>query len=73
MGAAISLRFASQFPEMVERLVMVDTAGVLHRSVFVRHMTQMPDRYEWLARYQQQFDFVDTAVSRFNRFIDRII
>lgn len=72
MGAAISLRFASQFPEMVERLVMVDTAGVLHRSVFVRYMTQMPDRYEWLARYQQQFDFVDTAVSRFNRFIDRV-
>ncbi|MEP1448054.1 MAG: alpha/beta hydrolase [Paraglaciecola sp.] len=72
MGGAISLRFASEFPEMVERLVMVDTAGVLHRSVFVRHMTQMPDRYEWLAKYQQQFDFVDTAVSRFNRFIDRV-
>jgi pimeloyl-ACP methyl ester carboxylesterase len=72
MGGAISLRFASEFPNMVERLIMVDTAGVLHRSVFVRHMTQMPDRYEWLAKYQQRFNFIDTAVSRFNRFINRV-
>tara|TARA_R110002167_G_scaffold66552_3_gene188327 strand:+ start:926 stop:2356 length:1431 start_codon:yes stop_codon:yes gene_type:complete len=72
MGAAISLRFASEFPNMVERLIMVDTAGVLQRSVFVRHMTQMPDRYEWLAKYQQRFNFIDTAVSRFNRFINSV-
>ncbi|WP_339723584.1 alpha/beta hydrolase [uncultured Paraglaciecola sp.] len=72
MGGAISLRFASEFPDMVERLVMVDTAGVLQRSVFVRHMTEMPDRYEWLAKYQQRFNIVDTAVSRFNRFINRV-
>ena len=72
MGGAISLRFASEFPEMVERLIMVDTAGVLHRSVFVRHMTQMPDRYEWLANYQHRFNFIDSAVSRFNRFINKI-
>ena len=72
MGGAISLRFASEFPAMVDRLIMVDTAGVLHRSVFVRHMTQMPDRYQWLAKYQQRFNFIDTAVSRFNRFINRV-
>jgi len=72
MGGAISLRFASEFPEMVERLIMVDTAGVLQRSVYVRHMTQMPARYEWLAKYQRRFNFVDTAVSRFNRFINRV-
>lgn len=72
MGGAISLRFASEFPEMVERLIMVDTAGVLQRSVYVRHMTQMPARYEWLAKFQKHFNFVDTAVSRFNRFINRV-
>jgi pimeloyl-ACP methyl ester carboxylesterase len=72
MGGAISLRFASEFPSMIERLIMVDTAGVLQRSVFVRHMTQMPDRYEWLAKYQQRFNVIDTAVSKFNRFINRI-
>jgi pimeloyl-ACP methyl ester carboxylesterase len=72
MGGAISLRFASEFPDMVERLIMVDTAGVLHRSVFVRHMTQMPDRYEWLAKYQQRFHFIDSAVGRFNRFINKV-
>lgn len=72
MGGAISLRFASEFPDMVERLIMVDTAGVLQRSVFVRHMTQMPDRYQWLAQYQQRFKLIDIAVSRFNRFINRV-
>lgn len=72
MGGAISLRFASEFPEMVERLIMVDTAGVLQRSVYVRHMTEMPARYEWLAKFQKHFNFVDTAVSRFNRFINRV-
>jgi len=72
MGGAISLRFASEFPGMVERLIMVNTAGVLHRSVFVRHMTQMPDRYEWLAKYQQRFNFVDSTVSKVNRLINRV-
>lgn len=72
MGGAIGLRFAAQFPDKVKRLIMVDTAGVLHRSAFVRHMTKMPDRYQWLAKYQQRFNFVDSAVTKVNRFLNRI-
>ena len=72
MGGAISLRFASEYPHMLKRLIMVDTAGVLHRSVFVRHMTKMPDRYEWIAKYQQRFNFIDSAVGKVNRFLNRV-
>ncbi|WP_158972391.1 alpha/beta fold hydrolase [Paraglaciecola sp. L3A3] len=72
MGGAISLRFTSSFPEMVDKLIMVDTAGVLHRTAFVRHMTQMPDRYAFLAKYQEHFNFVDSAVNKFNRFVNRV-
>ncbi|MEP1382708.1 MAG: alpha/beta hydrolase [Paraglaciecola sp.] len=72
MGGAISLRFASEFPDMLDKLIMVDTAGILNRTVFVRHLTQMPDRYEWLAQYQQRFKFVDSTVNKVNRFLNRI-
>ncbi|MEP2650634.1 MAG: alpha/beta hydrolase [Paraglaciecola sp.] len=72
MGGAISLRFASEFPDMLDKLIMVDTAGILNRTVFVRHLTELPDRYEWLAQYQQQFKFVDSTVNKVNRFLNRI-
>lgn len=72
MGGAISLRFASEFPDMLSKLIMVDTAGVLHRAVFIRHMTQLLDRYEWLANYQQRFEFVNSTVNKINRFLGQI-
>ncbi|MDU0353068.1 alpha/beta hydrolase [Paraglaciecola aquimarina] len=72
MGGAISLRFTATYPNMVEKLIMVDTAGVLHRSAFVRHMTQMPRRYEWLANYQKNFSIVDEAVNQFNRIVNQV-
>ena len=41
LGGALSLYFAHVRPQRVERLVLVDAAGILHRSVFVRHMVQV--------------------------------
>jgi pimeloyl-ACP methyl ester carboxylesterase len=41
LGGALSLYFAAQFPQRVERLVLVDAAGVLQESVFVRHIAQL--------------------------------
>lgn len=34
MGAVVSLRYAATYPEDVERLVVVDAPGVLHRHAF---------------------------------------
>jgi pimeloyl-ACP methyl ester carboxylesterase len=42
MGAVVSLRYAAMYPEDVERLVLVDVAGVLHRytltSQYLAHL-----------------------------------
>jgi pimeloyl-ACP methyl ester carboxylesterase len=40
LGADISLNFAQLHPQLVERLVLVDIAGVLLKPVFVRQLLQ---------------------------------
>lgn len=44
LGGAVALRLAADFPERVMRLVLVDVAGVLHRTAFGKHVTigQLP-------------------------------
>ena len=38
MGGAISLRYAALYPRDVKALVLVDVPGILHRSVYSKHM-----------------------------------
>jgi len=38
MGAAVAIAYAAAHPERVERLVLLDAAGVLHRSVYVEFL-----------------------------------
>ncbi|KXI29767.1 hypothetical protein AX660_06935 [Paraglaciecola hydrolytica] len=71
MGGAISLRFAASHPSLVDKLIMVDTAGVLQRSVFVLHMTQVPNHYQWLEPYSSKFKPLDNVVSHVSNFINR--
>lgn len=40
LGASISLEFAARYPERVDRLVLIDIAGVLLRPVFIRHLAE---------------------------------
>ncbi|MFT3733753.1 MAG: alpha/beta fold hydrolase [Rhodocyclaceae bacterium] len=42
MGGAVSLRFANAHPEQVSRLILVDAAGILHRTAFVKHSATLP-------------------------------
>lgn len=37
MGGAVSLRLAAEHPELISRLILVDAAGILHRTAFVKH------------------------------------
>lgn len=39
MGANIALRYASIYPQQVERLVLVDAAGILHRLTYTQFLT----------------------------------
>ncbi|HEY5807079.1 MAG TPA: alpha/beta hydrolase [Povalibacter sp.] len=40
LGAAVSLYFAAKHPELVDRLVLVDAAGVLLQQVFTRQLLE---------------------------------
>lgn len=40
LGGAASLHFAHRHADRVERLVLVDAAGILHKSVFAQHLTR---------------------------------
>jgi pimeloyl-ACP methyl ester carboxylesterase len=41
MGGAVSLRFASMYPESLKKLILVDVAGVLHQTAFVKNAVQL--------------------------------
>src|SRR6185369_11545471 len=38
LGGALALYFAYAFPQRVDRVVLVDVAGILHKSIFMRHI-----------------------------------
>lgn len=44
MGAAVALRYAASFPADVEQLLLIDAAGILQRTAFVKHslMDRLP-------------------------------
>ena len=42
LGGAIALQLAHRYPQNIERLVLVDVAGVLQKQVFVNHIAQLP-------------------------------
>jgi pimeloyl-ACP methyl ester carboxylesterase len=41
MGAAVALRLTSQHPALVSKLILVDAAGILHRTTFVKHRASL--------------------------------
>ena len=41
MGGAVSLYYAAENPERVERLILVDVAGILHRSVYTGFLSRL--------------------------------
>ena len=40
MGGAVAIAYAATFPQHVDRLVLVDVAGVLHRSVYAEFLAR---------------------------------
>ena len=40
MGGAIALRYAARYPQSVSGLVLIDVPGILHRSVYSRHLAR---------------------------------
>ncbi|MFH7319079.1 alpha/beta fold hydrolase [Desulfurivibrio sp. D14AmB] len=38
LGGGVALRFAADYPRQVQRLVLIDVAGILHRKIITRDM-----------------------------------
>jgi pimeloyl-ACP methyl ester carboxylesterase len=64
MGGAVSLRYAHNYPKHISRLVLVDAAGILQRTVFIKHVAKVPVTYEWLERYQQTIPMLDKLIRK---------
>ncbi|MCG8311986.1 MAG: alpha/beta hydrolase [Pseudomonadales bacterium] len=41
MGGAVALRFAANYPALVKQLVLVDAAGILERTAFLKHSARV--------------------------------
>lgn len=62
MGAAVTLRYASMFPQDVKSIVLVDAAGILERTAFVKHGaasliddTQVPLLFEGMKQLAERY------------------
>ena len=42
MGGAVTLRYSSLYPEDVSSIVLVDAAGILEKTTFVKHTAKIP-------------------------------
>lgn len=64
MGGAVSLRYSFNNPKQVSRLIMVDTAGVLQRTVFIKYIAKVPVAYHWSAPYQAAIPALDRLMRK---------
>jgi pimeloyl-ACP methyl ester carboxylesterase len=51
MGGAISLRYAADHPDVLSRLVLVDAAGILERTAYVKEIAELPFNTEYGPRF----------------------
>jgi pimeloyl-ACP methyl ester carboxylesterase len=62
LGGAVSLYFAHRRPELVDRLVLVDVAGLLLRPVFLRHLMEANAASIGLGSLDSLFGILDQRV-----------
>jgi pimeloyl-ACP methyl ester carboxylesterase len=59
LGGAVSLHFAHKHPDKVERLVLVDTAGILLRQVYTRQLARLNARTVGIAQVDRILSDID--------------
>ena len=65
LGGAISLRYTHDYEDEVKQLVLVDAAGILHRTVFTKHLARFSNTvpsqsivYGWLSNITRRVDSI---------------
>ncbi|MCP4298506.1 MAG: alpha/beta fold hydrolase [Proteobacteria bacterium] len=53
MGAAVSLKYASEYPNDLDGLVLVDAAGILSKTAFVKHNSESGIKIEDVPGFMQ--------------------
>jgi len=69
LGGALSLEFAHRYRQRVERLVLVDAAGILHKTVFARNITQVEIPTTGVASVDRLLDGVNRQIKEWRRAI----
>jgi pimeloyl-ACP methyl ester carboxylesterase len=69
LGGAVALRFASAYQRNLQRLILIDVAGVLHQSVLARHMAKSKLN-DWSSKMRWPPLDILTQLSKYT--IDRI-
>jgi pimeloyl-ACP methyl ester carboxylesterase len=66
MGGAVTLRYAADFPADIEKVILVDVAGVLERTAYVKQIADIPldvdDAPDFLKRMTTGLENVSTAI-----------
>ncbi len=73
MGGAVALRYAADYPEDFATLVLVDAAGILQRTAYVKHMAELPIEMESGPKFlvntvARVKNFSNTIVEKMNGF-----
>ncbi len=64
MGGAVTLRFAEKYPQLVSGIVLVDAAGMLERTAFLKHNAAISDDVDFsLWKFRQVLDGIDNLSS----------
>ena len=67
MGRAVSLYFAGKYPEKLNKLVLVDAAGILHKVAFIKPISNVPKPNTKLPK------FLSTKLAQLNDFTTGLI
>lgn len=69
LGGALALYFAHAFPKRTDRLVLVDAAGVLLKSVYVHHISKITTPQVGIAGVDRVLSSFDSHINSLNRHI----
>lgn len=67
LGGAVALRLASEHPEQLSKLVLVDAAGILQRTAFVKQPARLPISID------RSPAFLKGAIARINDWGDNLV
>jgi pimeloyl-ACP methyl ester carboxylesterase len=69
LGGAVALNFAYTYPQRVRRLVLVDAAGILLKSVYVHHVSQVSTPQLGFRPLDRLMNKVDSRINGVSRHV----